>query len=570
MVTLLKSKVQNQFWTRMTVIVLVALTLLRFWLGIKTPILLQASAGYDDYLYVEYASSMLRGEWLGGFSHFTLLKAVSPAVILAVNYILGISYSLSMTVGYILAVFIFSLAMYRLMESRKFFVSLYVFLLYSPGMFHEENVQKVYRGGYIVIFTLLVFAAVIGQHAAVIRERKREFVFWTILGCVSLPVFYYLKEDSIWILPFVCVGMLVTLAALWRRKHTWRQLKLVAVLSPLFVLMAVTIGYKTLNYCYYGEYAVTDRSDTYCKEVLSDLLKVDDGVNNEQQNIWVTRSMIDTAAKHSETLRQLLPYIEESWTRWFGEGKEAGGDFYIWAFRDAVRLAGIYDGGGANVNRYYQKLHMELQEAYDSGELDELSDRIYISPVTRGFTFEELVEYYGARLPHIAKILAAYKENITTARESSGSSENLAIMSALTSSHFRQGGVDNQYYRYDEKIAAIDNKITAVYQKTGYLMFFSSSVGIAAMFVLTVLKIIRKTVSEKEVSVLLVTAGIAASGVLVVFAVTWFCNFLSDRKVYDYLCAAIPLMETVEIIGLYYLVIYIRRGVQKIRGGKEK
>lgn len=200
MVTLLKSKVQNQFWTRMTVIVLVALTLLRFWLGIKTPILLQASAGYDDYLYVEYASSMLRGEWLGGFSHFTLLKAVSPAVILAVNYILGISYSLSMTVGYILAVFIFSLAMYRLMESRKFFVSLYVFLLYSPGMFHEENVQKVYRGGYIVIFTLLVFAAVIGQHAAVIRERKREFVFWTILGCVSLPVFYYLKEDSIWIL----------------------------------------------------------------------------------------------------------------------------------------------------------------------------------------------------------------------------------------------------------------------------------------------------------------------------------------------------------------------------------
>ena len=87
---------------------------------------------------------------------------------------------------------------------------------------------------------------------------------------------------------------------------------------------------------------------------------------------------------------------------------------------------------------------------------------------------------------------------------------------------------------------------------------------------MTVLKIIRKTVSEKEVSVLLVTAGIAASGVLVVFAVTWFCNFLSDRKVYDYLCAAIPLMETVEIIGLYYLVIYIRRGVQKIRGGKEK
>lgn len=70
----------------------------------------------------------------------------------------------------------------------------------------------------------------------------------------------------------------------------------------------------------------TDRSGTYCKEALSDLLQVNDGQGSEDPGIWVTRNMIRTAARHSETLEGLLPYVEQSWNNWFGEGKEADGD----------------------------------------------------------------------------------------------------------------------------------------------------------------------------------------------------------------------------------------------------
>ena len=71
---------------------LALLTGIRFYLGIKTPVYLQADAAMDDFLYIQYAAHILEGKWLGDFSSLVLLKTASPAVLLAVNYVLGISY----------------------------------------------------------------------------------------------------------------------------------------------------------------------------------------------------------------------------------------------------------------------------------------------------------------------------------------------------------------------------------------------------------------------------------------------------------------------------------------------
>ena len=68
-------------------IILVVLTLIRLWLGVRTPLLLQADARYDDFLFVRYAEELLNGNWLGNDS-LSLAKSASFSVILALGYLL--------------------------------------------------------------------------------------------------------------------------------------------------------------------------------------------------------------------------------------------------------------------------------------------------------------------------------------------------------------------------------------------------------------------------------------------------------------------------------------------------
>lgn len=126
---------------------LVMLTLFRIWLGVKTPLYLQAGADYDDFLLIRYAVSMLEGNWLGAFGELTLVKGASFSVIIVLNYLLGIPYAFGLIVSYVVAIILICVAFYQMLPNKILISMMYIFLLYSPIMFHEENSQKIYRGG---------------------------------------------------------------------------------------------------------------------------------------------------------------------------------------------------------------------------------------------------------------------------------------------------------------------------------------------------------------------------------------------------------------------------------------
>ena len=92
---------------RAILIILIFLTLFRIWLGFHTPTLLQADAIYDDTLYVNYSTSILGGHYLGPFSEFTFLKTISPSLLLCLIFLLGIQYSVFLTLGFTAAVIVF-------------------------------------------------------------------------------------------------------------------------------------------------------------------------------------------------------------------------------------------------------------------------------------------------------------------------------------------------------------------------------------------------------------------------------------------------------------------------------
>ena len=124
---------------------LVLLTVLWFFLGIETPVYLQADAAADDFLMVRYAETLLRGEWLGSFDSMTLVKTAGYPALLAAGAVLHVPYVVGLRLAYFLAVVAACLALRSFLDYR-WCAFLYVFLLFSPAMICEETVQRVYRG----------------------------------------------------------------------------------------------------------------------------------------------------------------------------------------------------------------------------------------------------------------------------------------------------------------------------------------------------------------------------------------------------------------------------------------
>ena len=61
-------------------------------------------------------------------------------------------------------------------------------------MFHIENVQKIYRGGAIVVFSLLVIAAIIG-----IYNNKNEKIKKIAVYSIIKDNVYYLQKDLLYL-----------------------------------------------------------------------------------------------------------------------------------------------------------------------------------------------------------------------------------------------------------------------------------------------------------------------------------------------------------------------------------
>lgn len=562
---MLKDKIRMKKCILFTLIA--ALTLFRIWLGVKTPLYLQADAACDDFLLVRYAVNMLKGDWLGRFESLTLVKSVSFPAVLALGYLCGIPYSAGLIVSYVFAAALVCIALFRLIHDRRFAVLTYLFLLYSPVMFHEENTQKLYRGGYIIVFSLITIAAVIGIYTS-IDQKGMALLKWSLCGAVSLPVFWFLKEDSVWILPFVLGGLTCGAVRLFLSRKTAEYLgrRGFLLLFPLITLCAVTFLYRWNNYRYYGQFAVTDRQDTYFGKMLGALIKIED--ENTGQ-VWITREMLEKAMSVSPTFSSVRDDIEGGYEKgyWVNNDGEVDGDLIIWALRQDFTDAGIYEKGGKYVNQFYKDIYEELENAFETGALKRSQGKLYISSIAAGFTPYELISYYRIRLPGVLRMLAVYGENVTTTHPAAGDYSNIITMAELTNSKFTWPDAANPLQSYDFAVVRIDTGITVLYQKTGIALAVAGILGCLLLLVKVVRELFHKKITADS-SVLLILIGLSVTCAIVIFGVMWFCNFLPARKVYDYAGVIIPVIEVIQAAGIYYLLQYARAAFQRTQGLK--
>ncbi len=557
----------------------VAATALRIYVGCGIPMFLVGDAAADDFLMVRYAETLMRGEWLGEFRGATLTKNAGYAVFMALLSKLNVPYVLGNTVFFCLCVLILCLAIFKLFPNKYVCFALYVYLLFSPVMLHTDAIQKTYRGGFLASVTLLLLASIIGLYGTILRRQHvLKTVLWSVCACISLVWFWFTKEDGIWLAPFVICGLGIASIVLFtggnkpsngkaggrygaRRSPGYVIACSICLVMPAVSLLAASFAIRFINNQYYGEFAVTDRNDTYYSKVISDLYHIDDG--EQSLIVWLSRDGLEKAFEVSPALAETKPYIDEmykgSWA--VSIDGQMHGDGIYWALREAVEANGLYEKGGAVVNEYYKKVHEELTAAFEDGRLPKDTESIYISSGGRGMTKKEIVAYFPSRIKKICMIMMRYSLNVTAALPAKGSEENIRRMAELVKSPYVPADGSNAG-EFDGMVtfAVYD---TLVYSKLGIAVTMAAAIGFLLYGIMMIVGFFRK--DFERVPLMLVCVGMGLSIAVYVFAILWFIAWNTMELAYGYLGGVMLIINVLQVLGISMLVTEIVRVTGKIK-----
>lgn len=540
--------------SKILIIILFIFTVIRVVLAMKMPMYLQGTTDFDDFLMIKYAKSILNGKWLGIFSSKTLAKGVSFPIFIAINYILGIPYSLGLILLYIAAIILLLTVIKKYIKNKYYLSLMYIFLLYSPVMFHAENVQKIYRGGVIVSASLIVISAMIGIYNNR-SDKIKSLLGYSLIASIFLPFFYYLKEDSIWIIPFVGGSIILSVLGIITCKCKKKLLRAFFTILPLISLFVVNHIYCSINYSYYGEFCITDRSGTYFKEMISDIIKIEE--ENEIKDVWITKDMMYKAIDASKTLETVKPEIDkmykDSWA--LKPNGQIEGDIIFWSLKDAFEQAGVYQKGGKYVNSFYKKVDKELKDAYKNGQLIEDKEKIYLSSIAVGFTIDDIRTYYSDYGPKAMDALITYSKNETVLYSATGPMYRIVLMDDLTNSETVWPKKIKHYDKHHKDIVAIDRSIVKVYQDSGHII---AILGVLGFLVLTLRVIIDLVHKKKDyLGLWLILVGFIVTVGVLLFGVLWFCSCFNISiiwHVYNYTCGIISIIQIFELTGIYFLI----------------
>lgn len=184
-------------------------TILRLFLFWKIPLSYWTEQVYDDQLMFRYAESLADFQWLGSYSHVTLVKSASYPLFVAVCHLIRLPYSLAVGLLCVASAAVFVKAAERLIPAFVWRAAIYLLILYSPVGFKYLIVQRTYQAALIPYAVILVFSCMIAVFLR--REDEKSMRRWAAGGAVCLPFFYYIRDDSIWIMPFVLTVTLVTI-----------------------------------------------------------------------------------------------------------------------------------------------------------------------------------------------------------------------------------------------------------------------------------------------------------------------------------------------------------------------
>jgi len=425
----ISSIVKNKWWE----IVIFVLAVIKIMLLSGLTLHTNGTSPHDNMLFINYAKSILESNWLGEYNEYTLIKGPVYSLFLALCNLLNLPYLTGLGVLYSLATVYFVLVLKKIFHNKVLLLIIYAFILFSPSMFSVEYTTNVYRNAIIPPFVIFVFASFFSFYLNRFSNNS-SYLKSAIASGVALLLFWYVREDSIWILPYVIGVIVVTVIsiALNRKKIISFKKKFLISIVPVLVLIIGTNLLCFTNYIYYGLYDTSDYKSSNYAKVVKEIRAIEQ--DESFPYVWVNHSTIEKLYEVSPTFATIKPQMEaqytSTWQLW-GTGKDDGEiekDYIFWALRDAVAAAGYYRDAKVT-NRFYGEILNEINLAYEQGRLQKAAGiNIGVGVSTKNLNISMLID----KCVEGVKWITNYEHITVDNAISSGNINNLRLTESIT------------------------------------------------------------------------------------------------------------------------------------------
>lgn len=557
-----KNKISSFINRHQLLIFMVVVIILKQLLVIGLPLFAHAGAGHDDRLMINMANALINGEWLGDYSEKTLVKGLFFPLLLTINHILGIPYSIGIPGFYSLACVIFIFGIKRLFPTDFPLYLIFMALIFNPISFADETFLRVYRNSVTAAQALIVIGC---MFAIYLNRFEKPWIqlLWALGAGGGLASLWHTREDGIWIIPLVMGVIVITCLSIFFNKEEQKWQKARSILIswiPIGILMLSVMIISGINYAQYGIYTTNELNNSNFTQAIKLIYAVKP--NEDINRTSVPRSSVEKIYAVSPTLNSIRDQLDASLDRWSWYEKDAKvrqveDGFFFWALREAVANSGYYENAG-KANAFYQKVADELSAGFEKGELMKrpTMPSALMSP-WRDAYWEALPAAFFRTMDYVV----GYEAIETTMTDSIDDGKNgIQLFEEITK---------NPAYRQGERIRlrnqiriTILNAITVIYQLTGRLVFMVSVLAYIGISLGTLFKKWRQ--KYRLLDCWLVLSALILSAIVVAIGVAYTDISAYVAVSYWYLAGAYPLICVFNVMALYKMMeIIIAVGYKK-------
>lgn len=360
------------------------LILFRIWLITGIPKMF-IYGPHDDLFYVRAAHSLMRGQWMGAYDEYTLIKGPFYAFFLIGSFLTGLPLFLIESLFYILACVVLFIALRPLFKNDWWRLAIFISVLFIPTSINNWFHLRVYREFVYYSLTLYVTAFAVGLFLR-LKAQPWRMLYWSVGLGLAMGAFMLTREEGIWIYPVMLLFLLINVLLVITGKENQKAIRSILLVLPIAIWYVPILLVSYLNYMHYGYWGVSEQLDSDFNRVMNTLSRIE--TETWHPAIHISQAARMAAYQASPMLGEYEDTIEAYVLGWkpsndssiqlkpdwylseFGDGgNEIGNGHFSWLLRSIPAHTGLYRDG--KYPRYfYQKIGDELEQACDVGELN--------------------------------------------------------------------------------------------------------------------------------------------------------------------------------------------------------